>query len=107
MIAAPIVLDGREAVDYTPTQVVAEWLRFVPETRIDGIAWPSRATDGVGKNVLLFFGPGTDFRTDPPTPSELKRVPSEAPALTLSRDDITQHRVKRAVAVSVIEEDYY
>lgn len=105
MIAAPVVLDGREAVDYIPTQVVAEWLRFVPETRIDGIAWPSHLTRGEGKNVMLFFGAGVDFVTDPPTEAELKRYPVKPPALTLSRDEITQHRVERAVTVFPIEDE--
>jgi len=105
MIAAPVVLDGREAVDYTPTQVVAEWLRFVPETRIDGIAWPSHATVGEGKNVMLFFGPGSDFRTDPPTETEMRHFTFKNPALTLSRDNITQHHVKRTVQVSPIEDE--
>ncbi|MDF2916575.1 MAG: hypothetical protein K0S70_792 [Microbacterium sp.] len=105
MISAPVLLDGRQLVDYTPSQVVAEWLRFVPKTLIDGIAWPSHVTDGDGKNVLLFFGPGADFQTNPPTDSELRRGNSKAPTLILSRDDITMHRVKRTVAVSLIEED--
>lgn len=106
MISAPVLLDGRELVDYTPSQVVGEWLRFVPETRLDGIAWPSHISDGDGKNIMLFFGPGADFRTNPPTEAELARVSRNAPALILSRDDITMHRVKRTVTVSLIEQDY-
>jgi hypothetical protein len=99
-ISAPVVLDGRQLVDYSPTQVVAEWLRFVPTRRIDGIAWPSHVTSGQGKNVMLFFGPGSDFQTDPPTPSELTRHDgSKSPALTLSADDISEHRVRRSVTV--------
>ncbi|MEI5582562.1 MULTISPECIES: RES domain-containing protein [unclassified Agromyces] len=99
-ITAPVLLDGRQLVDYTPTQVVAEYLRYVPETRIDGIAWPSRVKAGNGKNVVLFLGPGADFRTDPPTEAELNRVGgTKLPTLTLSRDDLTEHRVKRRVKV--------
>lgn len=105
MISAPVLLDGRQAVDYTPSQVVSEWLRFVPKKRIDGIAWPSHVTNGTGKNVMLFIGPGTDFQTVPPTKSELKRFPSKEPALTLSRDDITEHRVERSVTVFELTED--
>ncbi|WP_301113672.1 RES domain-containing protein [Microbacterium sp.] len=105
MISAPVLLDGRQLVDYTPSQVVSEWLRFVPKTRIDGIAWPSHVTKGEGKNLMLFFGPGTDFQTDPPTESEQKRYPSKHPALTLSRADITEHRVERSVAVFALEVD--
>ena len=98
-ITAPVLLDGRQLVDYTPTQVVAEYLRYVPETRIDGIAWPSHVGTGEGKNVALFFGPGHDFRTDPPTEAETKRRATKQPTLTLSPDDITEHRVKRRVKV--------
>ncbi|MGV2900110.1 RES domain-containing protein [Microbacterium sp. AGC62] len=101
-ITAPVLLDGRQLVDYAPTQVVAEYLRYVPETRIDGIAWPSHVGAGNGKNVALFIGPGPEFRTDPPTETEKRRA-SKEPALTLSRDDVTEHRVKRRVKVKRLE----
>ncbi|WP_448710841.1 RES domain-containing protein [Microbacterium profundi] len=102
-ITAPVLLDGRQLVDYTPTQVVAEYLRYVPVTRIDGIAWPSHVGAGAGKNVALFLGPGPDFRTDPPTEAEMKRRPGKEPTLTLSRDDVTEHRVTRRVKVIHLE----
>ena len=78
---------------------MAEYLRYVPETRIDDIAWPSHVGAGEGKNVALFFGPGQDFRTDPPTKGETERRATKEPMLTLSPDDITEHRVKRRVKV--------
>jgi hypothetical protein len=103
-ITAPILLDGRQQVDYTPTQVVAEYLRYVPERRIDGIAWPSHVGSGNGKNIMLFLGPGTNFRTDPPTDAEHKRFGTSAPpTLTLSREDLSEHRVKRRVKVERLE----
>lgn len=102
-ITAPVLLDGRQLVDYTPTQVVAEYLRYVPETRIDGIAWPSHVGAGRGKNVALFLGPGPDFQTDPPTEAETMRRASKEPTLKLSRDDVTEHRVKRRVTVKKLE----
>ncbi|MFT2693904.1 RES domain-containing protein [Clavibacter zhangzhiyongii] len=100
-ISAPVVLDGRQLIDYTPTQMVAEYFRFVPVTRIDGIAWPSHlAKDGEGRNIMLFFGAGPDFQTVPPTPAELSREGgAKDPALTLSVDDLTEHRVGRSVKV--------
>ncbi|UIN30637.1 RES domain-containing protein [Microbacterium binotii] len=107
MISAAVPLDGRQAVDYTPTQVVAEWLRYVPKARIHGIAWPSHVTGGKGKNVMLFLGPGPHFQTDPPTAAELDRRPPRAPSLTLSRDDISLHHAARAVTVSELAEDDY
>ena len=107
VISTPVTLDGRQAVDYTPTQVVAEWLRYVPEILIHGIAWPSHVTSGNGKNVMLFFGPGSAFRTDPPTETESDRKLDllSGVALTLSRDDITLHQVARSVAVSELVEE--
>lgn len=126
MITAPVVLDGRESIDYTPTQVVAEWLRWVPEQRIDGIAWPSHLAENaktgttgddnfayantvtarsLGRNVALFFGHGPDFQTAPPTAAELKRPGNHRPNLTLTTNDITLHKVSRAVTVTEIEAD--
>ncbi|QIZ99429.1 RES domain-containing protein [Leifsonia sp. PS1209] len=127
MITAPVVLDGREAVDYTPTQVVAEWLRWVPEDRIDGIAWPSHlaeekgdvaadsgdalsgahdaASVPLGRNVALFFGYGADFQSVPPTAVELARPIQRKPTLTLAADDITSHQVSRSVRVAELRED--
>lgn len=126
MITAPVVLDGRESIDYTPTQVVAEWLRWVPEQRIDGIAWPSHLAEktkagfseddnfenadtvpanSLGRNIALFFGHGSDFQTIPPTAAELKRPCSHTPNLTLASSDITLHKVNRAVTVTELEVD--
>lgn len=126
MITAPVLLDGREALDYTPTQVVAEWLRWVPDTRIDGIAWPSHLAASArpsssgeiifardendplraeGKNVLLFFGHGPHFQSLPPTKTEMKRFSSIVPSLTLSFDDVSLHSVARAVTVTTLEND--
>lgn len=130
MIAAPVLLDGREAVEYTPTQVVAEWLRWVPDNRIDGIAWaPQRKEvgdvvaefehvlngelDGVtaphGRNIALFFGFGPDFQSLPPTALELARPTQRQPALTLAADDLIALRVLRhvsAMELSGHEEDH-
>ncbi|MFE1664087.1 RES domain-containing protein [Microbacterium sp. P02] len=126
MITAPVLLDGRESIDYTPTQVVAEWLRWVPEQRINGIAWPSHLAEkanadtseddilenattvpanSLGRNVALFFGHGPDFQTAPPTAAELTRLGSHVPSLTLSTSDITLHKVSRAVTVTEFEVD--
>ena len=123
MITAPVVLDGRENIDYTPTQVAAEWMRWVPEQRIDGIAWPSHLAETTktatsrgadveatlsetpGRNVALFFGHGPDFQTDPPTAVELARPGKPTPSLTLSANDITLHKVSRAVTVTELPMD--
>lgn len=62
-----VTRDGREHVDYVPTQVVAEWLRyeFTPGWEpIDGVAYRSAQADGVC--VALFFGHGS--AADPGAP---------------------------------------
>lgn len=102
-ITAPVILDGRERIDYVPTQVVTEYLRWAPMRPIDGIAFPSRA-DPDGKNVVLFFGPGHAFRTNPPTDAEREADkysfgPPNPPVLTISQADISAHSVIRRVIV--------
>jgi hypothetical protein len=44
-IAKPIVLDGREHIEYVPTQVVTEYLRYISACAVDGILFRS-AQDG-------------------------------------------------------------
>jgi hypothetical protein len=57
---APIEKDGREHIDYVPTQVVAEYLRFIHrgrnEQRIDGILYRSARNEGA-QACVLFAGP--------------------------------------------------
>jgi RES domain-containing protein len=105
-ITRPVVLDGRQRIDYVPTQIVTEYLRWVPRRRIEGIAFPSRV-DRPGKNVVLFFGPGSEIRTDPLTNEEIEdrdlglRIgESENPALVISQNAITHHSVRRSVRVT-------
>jgi RES domain-containing protein len=105
-ITKPVILDGRERVDYLPTQVVTEYLRWVPQRRIDGIAFPSRA-DSRGKNVVLFTGRDRDVVTDPPTREERRSIAltrsiggSHNPTLTISPSGISEHSVTRSVRVS-------
>lgn len=52
-IARPVVPDGRQHSEYAPTQILTEYLRFVPTTPIDGIAYPSAHTGG--KNYAIFI----------------------------------------------------
>ncbi|MBP0624019.1 HEPN-associated N-terminal domain-containing protein [Cupriavidus consociatus] len=63
---APIKKDGREHIEYVPTQVVAEYLRFVHKGRkgrsIDGILYPS-ARNQDAEACVLFIGP--DGACDP------------------------------------------
>jgi hypothetical protein len=95
-ITRPIIADGRQHVEYTPTQVLTEYLRWVPKTAIDGIALPSAQTGA--KTYVLFFkasdcaesigprevshGVFADFR-DP------------EPAFVLRTEDINVYQVRR------------
>nr|QEO73821.1 hypothetical protein [uncultured bacterium] len=51
-LGKPVTLDGRERVEYVPTQVVTEYLRFVPDFAVDGILFRSAQNNGV--NCVLF-----------------------------------------------------
>lgn len=51
-LRAPVELDGREHIEYVPTQVVTEYLRWIPEVRIDGIMF--RSAQGAGTSCVIF-----------------------------------------------------
>ena len=57
-ISEPVRKDGREHIDYVPSQVVSEWFAqvFRPKgrkSRLDGLLYPSAVARG-GKNLVLF-----------------------------------------------------
>lgn len=55
-IVLPIKLDGREHIEYVPTQVFTEYLRYAfPGRRPDGLVF--RSARGFGRNFVLFCGP--------------------------------------------------
>lgn len=104
-VTAPVHLDGNHPVAYAPSQVVTEALRWLSPRPIDGIAFPSRAAKG-GKNFCMFFGPGDDFRTNPPSEREQAydkylrlSLSSRTPTFVLSSRDVTLHKVSRSVRV--------
>lgn len=80
-ITLPVELDGREHIDYVPTQVFTEYFRHAFPSRVDGLMFPS--TQGPGNNVVLFFGPnacgGVAGRT------EATRLVLDTDTLTVSR----------------------
>ncbi|MBN3777022.1 RES family NAD+ phosphorylase [Burkholderia sp. Ac-20345] len=51
-MARPVMPDD-EAIDYLPTQAVADFLAMMNEPRLDGIVFPSAQTKA-GRNVVLF-----------------------------------------------------
>lgn len=55
-VRRPVIPDGREHVEYAPTQVLTEYLRWTSRSAIDGIAFPSAVVVG-GVNYVLFIGP--------------------------------------------------
>jgi len=46
-LAKPIALDGREHIEYVPTQVITEYLRYVSTNKVDGILYRSAQNKGV------------------------------------------------------------
>jgi hypothetical protein len=56
-ITRPVVHDGREHIDYVPTQILTEYFRHVykekDSPRLDGIVYPS-AQRKRGKSVVIF-----------------------------------------------------
>jgi len=60
-LSASVVIDGREHIEYAPTQVVTEYLRWLPEFHVDGILFAS-AQNG-GTSCVIFCGP--DECSDP------------------------------------------
>jgi hypothetical protein len=53
-ITAPVIPDDRQHVEYAPTQLLTEYLRWVSEPKLDGIALPSAQTKR--RTYVLFFG---------------------------------------------------
>jgi len=65
-----IVLDGREHIEYVPTQVFTEYLRLSFPGRVDGLMFKS--TQGPGSNVVVFCGP--KFCADKGSEGEFTRL---------------------------------
>ncbi|MEU7004849.1 HEPN-associated N-terminal domain-containing protein [Nonomuraea sp. NPDC046570] len=54
-LSAPISIDGGEHIDYVPTQVVTEYMRWLPGLSLDGLLFKS-AQNG-GRSSVVFCGP--------------------------------------------------
>lgn len=54
-MGSPVSIDGSEHIDYVPTQVVTEYLRWLPDLSLDGILFTS-AQNG-GRCCVVFCGP--------------------------------------------------
>jgi len=97
-ITEPVIPDGRQHIVYTPTQVITEYLRWMPEPPIDGIALPSAQTGG--KTYVLFFDGSAftdaDRKTLSPSAPFPGAVPQRLPPVfTLAKEDIHVYQVER------------
>lgn len=54
-ISRPVDRDGREHLEYVPTQVLTEYFRYVSPLDVDGIRFHSAQNRGI--NYVLFVGP--------------------------------------------------
>jgi hypothetical protein len=54
-LSEPVVLDGREHIEYVPTQVVTEYMRWLPDVAIDGLLFTSAQNSGT--SCVIFCGP--------------------------------------------------
>ncbi|MDR3491217.1 MULTISPECIES: HEPN-associated N-terminal domain-containing protein [unclassified Mucilaginibacter] len=57
-LSAPIYKDGREHIDYVPTQIITEYFRYtfndLTDIALDGIIYPSSKNSGKNACVLFF-----------------------------------------------------
>lgn len=101
-ITAPVIPDGRQHVEYVPTQVVTEYLRRIARVRLDGLVLPSSRT--AERTFVLFVDQDgvADAGSSPESRSlrsELLEYQEAPPALTLDSDDVQVVRVLRSYSV--------
>lgn len=96
-VTSPVIPDGREHIEYAPTQVLTEYFRWATTTHIDGLALPSSQTGQ--KTFVLFFGHGTAADLGELTPTSpfphLGDDPAEEPIFILDSNDVTLYNVVR------------
>lgn len=85
-LTLPVTLDGKEHIDYVPTQVFTEYLRFNFPGDLDALMFPSTQADG--DNFVVFYGP------DGCSPHDNT---SESTVLSLDKNDITIDRVTTVI----------
>lgn len=90
-ISQPVVHDGREHIDYVPSQIVTEYFRHVYRAddgkQLDGIIFPS-ARVRKGQNVVIFAS-SDDLR-----PVSEKEFDNTPPILTLDPSSIKRLRIR-------------
>jgi hypothetical protein len=80
-ITLPVELDGREHIDYVPTQVFTEYLRYAFPAAVDGLMFPS--TQGPRNNIAIFCG--LDSCTDSGAETDSTWLSMDARTVTTSR----------------------
>jgi hypothetical protein len=108
-LVKPITLDGREHIDYVPTQIVTEYLRYFTELEIHGLRFASSQYLG-GFNIVLFCDstncvnpPGSDLDQDGwPAPEVLEEVTTKFPSLLpwLQLDPASVTMVKTVTSIA-------
>lgn len=100
-LVKPVVLDGREHIDYVPTQIVTEYLRYFADPEVQGLRFASSQFPG-GLNTVVFCGrhrcvnpPGPDMNQDgwpsPEVAGEVKlHFPGAMPWLQLDPSSVTK-----------------
>lgn len=97
-IGAPVIPDGRQHVDYVPTQVLTEHLRWALDPRLDGLVLPSAQTGR--RTFVMFFGRDDCGTVGDPEPSGLMKSLQEdgglsGPTFLLDPADVTTYKVQR------------
>ncbi len=119
-VTEPVRPDGRAHLHYVPTQVVTEFFRWVPKTKIDGIKLPSAQDQS--ETFVLFLtadhvsdfenveldgapkigvNPGIDKSRKPFI--NLTELPVVTPLLTLKSEEVHTYKVLRHIEVERVE----
>jgi hypothetical protein len=103
-ITHPVIPDGRQHVEYAPTQVLTEFLRWAPERKIDGLILPSAQTS---RPTYVLFYDQAGFTT---VGQEEATAPRHAlldfdesddrPTFSLDPSDVTVYEVHRQYRAS-------
>jgi hypothetical protein len=95
-LSAPIEKDGREHIEYVPTQIVTEYFRHVYKTPegepVQGILFMSAREHG-GENCVLFFENEDCCSIHEGWTSETKPYPKDEPAYWLGLDEKSVSRM--------------
>ncbi|WP_255313722.1 RES family NAD+ phosphorylase [Mycobacterium malmoense] len=98
-ITTPVIPDGRQHVEYAPTQLITEYLRWVPQPKLDGIALPSAQT---GERTYVLFFDRSDCSTvgDPDAQdgagcTRLDIGADASPTLVLDPEEVITYKVDR------------